>query len=259
MTSSTPSDGQWPTIAAAWDLIGSPLRPVADDLALVWAAVADWSSTTSRPPRVLILGVTPELFHLPWPAGSVVRAADRTETMITLVWPGDRADAIHADWVDMRWPDGSFDLVLCDGGWHLLDLGGQRALAEKLARIVSPDGRFVVRLFVPPAKRESPETVISDLLAGRVRDMNCLKLRLGMSMTTTPEEGVELGEVWRRLHEAAGSWPALSARVGWNLDHISAIDASMRPTSAEFVTHTITMPGYLMGEQCPTVVMRKLP
>src|SRR5688500_18216646 len=136
-----PSPGQWPKVAAAWELVGSPLRPDAEDVALVKAASDDWGSATSRPPRVLILGVTPELYGLAWPTGSLVRAVDRTKQMLSEVWPGDPKDAVHADWLEMDWPDDSFDLVLCDGGWSLLDLPGQHMLARRLAKIIAPDGR----------------------------------------------------------------------------------------------------------------------
>lgn len=277
MTSSAPSPGQWPTIAATWQLIGSPLRPVAEDVALVRAASDKWRAATSRPPRVLILGVTPELFHLPWPTGTVVRAVDRTEQMLAEVWPGERDDAVQADWLHMDWPDDSFDLVLCDGGWSLLDLPSQQLLARRLSQIIAPGGRFVARLFVPPSRRESPEEVLSSLTAGRIRDLNCLKLRLGMALMPSSLEGVELAEVWRRAHDVAGSWPALAERVGWDLDQLSVIDAyrdssaryhfvsveefeaTMCDSPVEFTVHRVDVPGYVMGDQCPTVVMRRLP
>lgn len=278
MTSSVPSPGQWPTIAATWQLIGPPLRPVAEDVALVRAASDNWASSASHPPRVLILGVTPELYHLAWPEGTVVRAVDRTEQMLTEVWPGKRDDAVQADWLHMDWPDDSFDLVLCDGGWSLLDLPGQNGLARRLSQIISPGGRFIARLFVPPAQRESPEEVLSSLTAGQIRDLNCLKLRLGMALMRSSRDGVELGEFWRRLHDvASGSWQALAAQLGWDLDHLSVIDAyrdssaryhfvtvdefeaTMREDPAEFVVHRVDFPGYQMGHQCPTVVMRRLP
>lgn len=272
-----PSPGQWPKVAAAWELVGSPLRPDAEDVALVKAASDDWGSATSRPPRVLILGVTPELYGLAWPTGTVVRAVDRTKQMLSEVWPGDPKDAVHADWLEMDWPDDSFDLVLCDGGWSLLDLPGQHLLARRLAKIIAPDGRFVARLFVPPSRREMPEEVLASLTDGGIRDLNCLKLRLGMALMPSPLEGVELGEVWRRLHDVAGSWPALAAHAGWDLDHLSVIDAyrdstaryhfitvdefeaTMCESPAEFATHRVDVPRYLMGDQCPTVVMRRLP
>ena len=119
--------------------------------------------------------------------------------------------------------------------------------------------------------------MLSSLTDGRIRDLNCLKLRLGMALMPSSREGVELGEVWRRLHDVAGSWPALAARMGWDVEHLSVIDAyrdsparyhfitvdefeaTMCKSPAEFATHRVDVPRYLMGDQCPTVVMRRLP
>ncbi|MGH3474368.1 MAG: class I SAM-dependent methyltransferase [Aeromicrobium sp.] len=272
---STASNGQWPAVAATWRLVGAPLRPSGEDLAFVRAAVDDWQREVSRPPRVLILGVTPELFTLPWPTGSVVRAADRTEEMVSLVWPGEPADVVLVDWLDMDWPDAAFDVVVCDGGWHLLDPAAQRRLATTLSRIIAPDGRFVVRLFVAADRPETPEDVMTDLLAGRVRDLNCLKLRLGPAMMESANVGVELDSVWQYIHDAAGDVATLAARLGWDPTELGAIDAyrdsgaryhfvsieefetTVCSSSTGFVVHRIDVPSYQLGDRCPTVVVRR--
>lgn len=272
MIGSGPAAGQWSKIAASWKLIGSPLRPIDEDLAFVRSTVEDWDG--SKPPRVLILGVTPELHDLPWPRGATVRAVDRSMEMLSHVWPGEPSAVLRADWRELAFADNSFDLVLCDGGWSLLDPPGQRRLADHLARIIATRGRFVTRLFVPPEQRESAQVVIDDLLAGRVRDLNILKLRLGMALSPSAEEGVELDAVWRLLRDAGGSWPDLAATLGWELAHLSAIDA-YRGSSARyhFVSvpefagtccqgtlelETVDVPGYPLGERCPTVTVRNL-
>lgn len=275
MSTDSSGTGPWAALAATWRLVGPPLRPVAEDLELVRAALDGWDQEASRPPRVLILGVTPELFDLPWPAGSLVHAADRTEQMISLVWPGEQANAIQADWRDMPWLDASFDLVVCDGGWHLLDLAGQQVLADVLARIIAPGGRFVVRLFVPSAQRQTPGQVIADLMSGRIRDLNALKLRLGPALMPSAKEGVALADIWQYLRDATGEWNALAARLGWDPKQLGAIDAyrdsvasyhfvrleefeaMMRSTSTEFSIDAVGVPSYAMGDQCPTVVVRK--
>jgi SAM-dependent methyltransferase len=223
---------------------------------------------------VLILGVTPELCDLPWPAGSTVRAVDRSKEMLTHVWPGRPSDVCQADWRDLPWAEASFDLVLCDGGWSLLDHpDGQRSLAEGLERVISPGGLFITRLFVPPDQPEQAQAVIEDLEAGKIRDLNVLKLRLGMALTRSSTDGVQLDAVWHALREATGEWPDLAARLGWSLPHLSAIDA-YRGSSATyhfvsvtefmstlgdgpFVLDEVCHPTYLLGERCPTVTVSR--
>lgn len=270
--------GQWPSVARIWHQLGSPLRPVEADLAFCRAALADWvAEAGGRPPRALILGVTPELYRLPWPEGSIIRAADRTEAMIRCVWPGEPAQVLQADWRRLDWPPASFDLVLCDGGLHLLDHPrGQGELVAGLARLLAPGGACVFRLFVPPAAPESPEAVLAALFAGAIPDLNCLKLRLGMALQAGPTEGVALQEVWQRLHAAAGDWPGLAARLGWPLDHLLAIEAyRASPACYHFVSAAeaealfcggpdpafqllrADTAAYPMGAQCPTLVFRR--
>ena len=267
--------GQWPVVASNWRQLGSPLRPVAEDVDFFARALREWCAAhPGAKPRALILGVTPELYRLPWPDAARVRAADRTPAMISHIWPGPAAHVIQADWRELPLADASLDVVVCDGGLHLLDYPqGQSQLARTLARVIAPDGLFAVRLFVPPPQPETEAEVLAALLAGRIPDLNCLKLRLGMSLQRTPAAGVALNAVWQSLRETAGDWPALAARLGWTLEHLQVIDA-YRDSAARY--HFITTAqatalmaahgfeqqwmasgAYAMAGQCPTVVFRR--
>jgi SAM-dependent methyltransferase len=269
--------GQWPEIARQWRQVGPPLRPHAQDVDFVHKAVLD-EHRSGEPPRVLLLGVTPELYRLPWPPGTDVLAVDRTQAMIDLVWPGPSGSVRCADWLAMALPDASRDVVLCDGGLHLLAYPQeQRRLAGLLARVLCDGGLCILRLYVPPERREPPTAVLEDLLAGRVPDLNFLKLRLWMALLDDPAEGVELGAVWQAVHEVAPDPAALAARIGWPLDHVLAIDAyrgsraryhfvtvdqALRTfcgAQGDFEPTDIWVPSYGLGEQCPTVVLQRCP
>jgi len=270
--------GQWPLVARLWNQLASPLRPVEADLAPVRDALKAWCADHSGlAPRGLILGVTPELYHLPWPDPARVKAVDRTPEMIAHVWPGDPAQVLRADWRDLPLEASSVDIAVCDGGLHLLDYpSGQAGLFRQLADIVAPEGLVILRLFTPPAAAESVDTVLAALFDGAIRDLNCLKLRLGMALQASPESGVALDVIWRTLHDAAGGWPGLATRLGWHIDHLSAIDAYRdSPARYYFVSETAVMamgcndtegtfertgrhvPEYVMGAQCPTLVLRR--
>ena len=228
----------------------------------------------------LILGVTPELHDLAWPDRDRLHAADHTPEMITHVWPGRPERALHCDWRQVPLPERSVDIAMCDGGLHLMPAdGGQLQLAKHLAWLVETDGFVAFRLFLPPGTREPAETVLDDLLAGRIPDLNRLKLRLGCALMPSSEEGVALRDVWTclaRLAEPDG-WSSLAARLGWDETHLAAID-SYRDSGARyhfvdedraislftagtggaFSLERITRPAYPMGELCPTVVFRRL-
>ena len=263
----------WGRIAARWAEVGARLRPSAPDLSFFEQAIAAWSGR-DRPPRALILGVTPELWRLAWPAGSRVMAADRTRAMIEKLWPGPRGRAIQADWRALPLGPATRDLVLCDGGLHQLPFPeGQRQLIRSLHRIVAPGGRCIFRLFLPPRRREAAAAVFADLHAGGIPDLNALKLRLWPAMQADPESGVELGQLWEAVERAVPDRAALANRLGWPVEHFVTID-SYRNCPARY--HQLDLeavlamfrqagfellerhePEYPLGELCPTVVLRR--
>ena len=62
------SDNYWDRIADLWRLFGPPIRPAADDLVVYQEIVDRATALIDGPPRVLLLGVTPELYRLRcWP------------------------------------------------------------------------------------------------------------------------------------------------------------------------------------------------
>jgi SAM-dependent methyltransferase len=246
-------------------------------VAVVADAVARWARDRGRGPRAVIYGVTPELQRMAWPAGATVIAVDRARPMIDAVWPGPRDRVVCGDWSATPLAAGSADVVLCDGGAHLVPFGAPRdAFARELARVIAPGGLFVARLFVPPARPESPDGVLQDLLAGRVASLNVLKLRLGMALQPSAAEGVRLSRVWDALHAAAPDAQQLAARLGWSFDHLRAIDTyrdcparyhfqtldEVRElicagTGGGFALESFNVPTYDLGDRCPTVIFRR--
>lgn len=264
-------------LARRWEIAGSPLRPAQEDVEAYREAVADVLSR--RPsPRVLILGVTPELHSLPWPEGTDLQAADRSQTMIDLVWPGP-PDAVRLEeWTHLSLPGSSRDAVLCDGGFHLLAYRKeQEALVRALHRVISDDGCFIVRLFVPPDDREDPETVMRELREGGIENVNVLKLRLDMALQENPHDGVVLGDVWDLFHSCEPDPDALASDIGWSAEEAGSVEAYKGSTSryhfvsveqAEemfcrglggFQMESVRFPTYALGERCPMVVFRRDP
>jgi SAM-dependent methyltransferase len=248
---------------------------VPEDIGFCRDAVQEWARQGGTP-RVVLLGVTPELYSLPWPAGTDFLAVDRTQAMIDAVWPGPREAVLCADWLALALPEGSRDVALCDGGLHLLAYPQeQRRLVRVLRRVLSDQGLCILRLYVPPPRRESPEAVLSDLLEGRISSLNTLKLRLGMALLDGADEGVELGAVWRALHAVCPDLERLASRIGWPVERLLAINTYRGSRDRyHFVTvdqvcqlfccspggfevHCLRVPSYELGERCPTIVFRR--
>lgn len=266
----------WPQIAGQWNLVGSPLRPSAEDISLFAATMEDMPKTTPAP-RALVLGVTPELYGLAWPEGTSILAVDHTRAMINALWPGPSGSALEADWTKLPLPPASRDIALCDGGLHLVGFpAGQREMVSRLHKILAERGVAAFRLFASPAERESAAAVLEDLFMKRVPSLNVLKIRLGMALQENPVEGIRLGRVWEVLHRAAPDFNALAGQVGWPLDHLLVINTyhgsskryhfvSLEQACRLFceepggfdLVRTVTPSSYALSERCPIVVFRR--
>lgn len=265
----------WRTIARNWQQVGAPLRPSDIDLRIFQSEIDKWC-TNNAPPRVLILGVTPEIYQLPWPDRSDIHAVDHTQGMIDAVWPGLASEVTCGEWTRLPLAPGSRDIALCDGGFHLLrNPDEQLALVNSLAGVLRPDGVFILRLFVPPGKQEDPQDVLQELQAGRIRDLNILKLRLGMALQKQSSDGVELRKVWELIHSLTGDFSLLAKQLDWPLEHLLAINSykdsknryyfvsveetvrMFTVTSNRFKLKNIHWPEYELGERCPIVVLNR--
>jgi SAM-dependent methyltransferase len=276
MQASLKQADHWTEVARRWAMVGPPLRPTAQDLGFVVETIRRQSEEqNNRALRAVILGVTPELYRLPWPPGTDLIAVDHTQAMIDAVWPGDRTQVICGDWVNIPLGTGSRDLALCDGGLHLMRHPQDQAqFVRGLRGVLEPGGRLVVRLFSCPDRQESVAAVMADLMDGRIPNLNILKLRLGMALQRDATEGVRLGEVWAALQQVAPDLVELAERLGWRVDHTLSIntyrDCDKRyhflttqdalslfcRQPGGFVHEMTNQPTYALGERCPTVVFR---
>ncbi len=262
----------WEKIAERWRHVGAPLRPCPAD-------VAHFSDLLglrqAKALRVLILGVTPELFALNWPAGTVVKAVDRSPEMIGALWPGRPEAAVQADWARMPFEDASFDCVLCDGGLHLQSYpSGHQALVNSITRVLSPGGRFLVRLFALPMRPERTEAILEDLDGGGIPNFHGFKLRLAMALQTSSEAGIVLDRVHRYVVESAGGPAHIAQKTGWPAAEVATIDSYRNSTNTyHFLTEPdsitiLTSSGglrlesrcenvYPLGDRCPVLALRK--
>jgi len=270
------TDGLWERQITTWASLGAPLRPGPEDVARFDEIVARWSRANGVP-RGLVLGSTPELAGLRWPAGSHVLAVDRSETMVRSVWPGHPEPGrggVCADWSSLPLPTGSRDLVLGDGAFTNLSYpDGHRAVLASIRRVLSPDGLVAVRFFVRPDTAESPEAVFADLRDGRIGSLHAFKWRLAMSLQEDVRRGVELGTIWNVWADAIDP-RELSARLGWppeaiaTMDHYRDLDTRYTfPTLRElravfgdrFEEADCRIPSYELGDRCPMVTLRPVP
>lgn len=265
----------WSKHARQWDRVGQPLRPTKDDVAHVESCIAAWSTRHDRAaPRVLLLGVTPELAKLNWPSGTKLVALDRAPAMIAAVWPGDTCwrHALCADWFDAPFAPASWDLIVGDGALNMLPTMAHypRAIAT-LEHLLAPGGRLLLRLFARPARPETVTEVLRALDTGEIDNFHIFKWRLAMALHGNSDGGVRLADIWQAWHDGVKDPRALAARRAWPTHTLETIDAYRDqatrytfPTlaelrtllSANFVEDDCQLPDYDFGQCCPRFVLR---
>lgn len=268
----------WSRHARQWSAIGPPLRPDAEDLRQVERSLAYWCGAAQRrAPRVMLLGVTPEIVALPRPEKSRLVAVDRSLAMIGAVWQGTpnehgRAAAVCGNWLALPLQPGVFDLVLGDGCYPSLRYPDDYAgLAASVRRVLAPQGLYSMRFFLRPDTPEPTAQVFDDLWQGRIGNVHIFKWRLAMALHGPLQEGVRLSEVWRVWHDAVPDVEGLARHLGWPAQEVRTLDAYRDapasytfPTLAEarasladdFEEVNCYVPTYELGQRCPTLLMR---
>jgi SAM-dependent methyltransferase len=175
-------------------------------------------------PKVLVMGATPDFYGFPWASGTDLLAVDHSSDMLAAIWPGNPEQRLCQDWTTMDLPDASRDVVLCDGGFTFINHPEPlQQLAENVARIMAPGGRFITRLFVNAVRQETPAELFAALEQGNLANINELKLRLWLALNSTlnsnlnggERTGVRLADVWRCFSAQYPSAGTLAERSAW--------------------------------------------
>jgi SAM-dependent methyltransferase len=275
------SSALWRTLAGQWTLLGSPVRPCAEDVRILEGLIATETGLLAGAEKKVawLLGVTPEIATASWLRDIDLVAVERVRAMIDSVWPGDTDTrrAICANWLHVPFPDECFDLVIGDGSLTPVAFPDELlGLLAAVHRCLRPDGYLVLRLFCRPDVAETPDAVIAALHSGAIGSFHAFKWRLAMAvqgMADAPD--VAVNEVWRVWEEARIDTRALAERYGWSPAQVGMIEfyrgSSARNNFMRFdatVDHlqragfdlvATRIGNYELGERCPHVLLRKRP
>jgi SAM-dependent methyltransferase len=218
------SASHWRAHARQWSLIGSPLRPHTDDIAIV----RDWLDTTTAPgARGALLGVTPELAQAT--AHRAIVAIDRERAMIDLLQraiPFESARAIQGDWLALPLAARSLAFALGDGSFNLLRYPRDyHALFGELRRVMCEDAALIVRVFARPDAEETCAAVLAAAFAGRIGNFHAFKWRFAMALVARnrhPDIGV--ADIHREFDAWVPDRDALALGAGWTRAAIDTID-----------------------------------
>lgn len=269
---STPE--HWAELAYRWAAVGSPLRPTAEDQR-IFADLLQLSNNIPR--RSLILGVTPELRSLPWPPGTTITALDQSEDMIGAIWSGESGEAFVGNWLNMPFPNESFDCVICDGGLHLLGFpDAHLALVKSVWDVLILGGFLAIRLFAMPSQGLTVSQVTEQLADGAIGSFHEFKLRMLMALQSDPISGIPVADAYGRIVDCfERSGRHLVSKRGWSLDEIETLGAyQFSPSVYHFLTEEdsilqFTKSGrfrevarvrgtYSFAEQCAILLFQKI-
>lgn len=264
----------WQAHARQWRWLGSPLRPAPEDISFTEAAVFEWYDRAHpRGVQALLLGVTPELALMEWPAYSRLTALDHSADMIAGVWPGAPLGqaVLRGAWNAAPLRAGSQHVVVGDGCLVLLPAREHAAFFAEVRRVLVDDGLLVLRVFLRPETPEPVPTVLNDLARGRISSVHAFKWRLAAALHGRLEEGVALSAIWETAQPALADAAGLERRLGWAREALATLEA-YRGSASRYTFPTLDearaafapyfeekayhAPEYELGERCPTLVLR---
>lgn len=195
----------WEAHSKTWDRLGSPFRPLAEDVSRLeqgWRESLD-RPDVSVPVQILMLGVTPELAGHRWAPEFHLTALDASGPMIRNVWPGDsvRRRVVEGNWLELPFREACFDVVLTDCGLTALGLPGQiERLGWEVRRVLRAGGRFVFRHLAGSAIDARAGGGIPRGLDDSVGGFHAFKLRFLHALDAESRRGgVLLKEAWERF------------------------------------------------------------
>jgi hypothetical protein len=271
----TPRFSHWDRQAQQWRNVKAPLRPCAEDLALIEQVLAERFPNDAAL-DALMLGVTPELAANSWSPVLDLLAVDNTLAMIRSVWPKDAAHraVVCGNWLRLPVRDACMDLAMIDGGLPAISFPqAHRRLASELHRVLNRRGLFVARIFARPDTSESVDDVLAAVRARQIGSFAVFKWRLAMALQGgNPESGVRVDDVWRSCDEHFGPPGVLAEMTGWPVAEISTINAYKGspaiyhfPSVGEMVDALAEnfecvdekLGAYELAERCPILVFRR--
>jgi len=280
VTAASHTDSYWNALARAYSQTGPPLRPSEEEILTLEREVRRYAALQPSGARltVVLLGATPGIVSAKWPENTVLFSVDHAFSVFQSVWPGNADGIRHAicsDWLASPLADGCCDLVIGDGSINFVSYpDGCRRFAAAAARLLRPDGLFLLRSFVQIDPKESPERVIDSLDHDENASFHHFKFRLLLALQENARDGIRVADVYNYWTVAAIDAERLAAARNWSLATIKTLDFYRSapntltfPTLAEcrevlgehFDEISCTSASYSLAERCPFMVLKPRP
>ncbi len=251
------SDGHWGDMTGHWAHIGRPLKPGPEDIAVFERVAAIAAGKAGGCFDALLLGVTPQIAGCEWPPGTRLTAIDFSVSMIDRLWPAPGApvnsSAVCANWLTIPMAARSFDFVIGDGCHASLSFPGDvNTMLREVARVLRPQGTFVMRAFIRPDSPEKLEGIARDLASGRIGSVHALKWRLFAALCSHSESGTVLSDVWCAWDGMRALAAGFGTRPGWSAPELGTIEV-YRGKGTHYYFTTLEEIGALLSQHFATL------
>ena len=194
----------WEARSRHWR-VSAPISPLPDDIRFYEANAAHFGGEAIAP-RALLLGVTPAIAMMRWPAGTQLVALDWADGMLHTVFPHGHvaafAQTLRGDWREMPIADASIDFVVGDGCYSTFtSLEGPAQVNREVARVLRPGGRFCLRCHRRADEVTPVPQLFDEFFSGAFHDLDMFRWQLAMSVQGDSPAGVCLDDVWRIWRE----------------------------------------------------------
>ena len=263
----------WEARSIHWQ-VSTPISPLPDDIRFYEANAAHYAGEASGL-TALLLGVTPAIAAMRWPAGTRLVALDWAEGMLRNVFPRDRvasfAHPVRGDWREMPIANACIDLVVGDGCYSTFPtFQGPALVNREVARVLRPGGRFCLRCHRRPDEATPVARLFEKLFAGQLGDLDMFRWLLAMSIHGDSQDGVCLADVWDSWHEHVPDARKWQERLGWTAQALANLEtwkgsrsrylfpslAELRALGrADFEIDDCDIPEYEWGEHFPRLTM----
>lgn len=224
---------------------------------------------------IAILGVTPEVVQLGWPAHVRLHAFDMSAEMIAKVWrphPNLPSSVRELRWQDLPLADNAVACAVGDGSLNCLQgLSEYPEVLHQVARALRPNGALIMRMFIRPDTRATLEEVEAAVADGTVETFHALKWHVAMALAEAPEYAVRVTAIRDAIIAIFPDREKLASARGWPREAIDTIDsyegaetrynfptleAVRNVSSPSFEMVEIVTGNYEIAERCPTLLFK---
>jgi len=269
----------WEYLAATYELLGHPLRPSEEDVRIFDLALLRWlEAHPVTGLRAILLGATPALTTMRWPAHTTLIGCDASVPMMLSVWPCDRGRTVFGicgNWMDLPLAPSSLQIAVGDGALNCLpNRGAAIDVCRSVRGALADDGLFLARCYIRPEQPETPGQVFEEMFRGAIPSFGEFKFRLLLAMPQDTRSSLAVEAVYRLWASHSINLVGLAAVTGWPLSQIETIEGYRNSSTVYYLPQldemrsvldeqfdeiSMATPSYPLGRCCPVFAFRARP